>query len=147
MGARRGWGGRGRGCGVRWILGISRVVTKGFAATDVEDVYGRAWELCGSGCAVPDAFRVLRLMGLSHMFRAELATAHGIAEKLADMAEQSDDPALTMEAHRALGGTSLELGRLTDALGHLEEASSQYKADRHARYVGFTGHDPKVVSD
>jgi DNA-binding winged helix-turn-helix (wHTH) protein/predicted ATPase len=132
---------------LRMILSISLVVTKGFAATDLEDVYGRAWDLCRGGCPIPDAFRVLRLMGLSHMFRAELATAHGIAEKLADMAEQSDDPALTMEAHRALGGTSLELGRLTDALGHLEEASSQYKADRHARYVGFTGHDPKVVSD
>ena len=129
------------------ILGVSLVVTKGFAATDLEDVYGRAWDLCRGGCPIPDAFRVLRLMGLSHMFRAELATAHEIAEKLADMAEESDDPALTMEAHRALGGTCLEMGRLSDALGHLEAASSQYEADRHAGYVGFTGHDPKVVSE
>jgi len=132
---------------LRMILSVSLVVTKGFAATDLEDVYGRAWDLCRGGCPIPDAFRVLRLMGLSHMFRAELATAHGIAEKLADMAGESDDPALTMEAHRALGGTCLELGRLSDALGHLEEASSQYEADRHARYVAFTGHDPKVVSE
>ena len=132
---------------LRMILSISLVVTKGFAATDLEDVYGRAWDLCRGGCPIPDAFRVLRLMGLSHMFRAELATAHEIAEKLADMAKESDDPALTMEAHRALGGTCLELGRLGDALGHLEEASSQSEADRHARYVGFTGHDPKVVSE
>ena len=133
---------------LRMILGVSLVATKGFAAADVEAVYRRAWELCSGGrCAVPDAFRVLRLMGLSHMFRAELETAHGIAERLAEMAAGSSDAALTMEAHRALGGTCLELGRLTEALEHLQKASSQYQHDHHAAYVGFTGHDPKVVSD
>ena len=50
---------------LRMILGVSLVATKGFAAADVEAVYRRAWELCSGGrCAVPDAFRVLRLMGL-----------------------------------------------------------------------------------
>ena len=104
----------------------------------------RGNSVSGGRCAVPDAFRVLRLMGLSHMFRAELETAHGIAERLAEMAAGSSDPALTMEAHRALGGTCLELGRLTERAGTPRKRPRvSMRHDHHAATWDSPGTTPR----
>jgi DNA-binding winged helix-turn-helix (wHTH) protein/predicted ATPase len=132
---------------LRLILGVSLVVTKGFAAADVEELYRRAWQLCGEDADSAQAFRVLRLMGLCHMFRAELHTAHEIAERLMELALGLNDLTLVMEAHRALGGAAVELATLSDAVTHLDKASALYDGHRHHAYVSFSGHDPKVISD
>jgi DNA-binding winged helix-turn-helix (wHTH) protein/predicted ATPase len=132
---------------LRLILAVSLVVTKGFAAAEADDVSRGAWQLCEAHPDSPDAFKVLRLMGLSHMFHAEIQVAHQIGERLMVLAGRLGDSTLVMEAHRALGGTCVESGKLTAAVEHLDRALEHYASDRHPSYVLFTGHDPKVVSE
>ena len=57
------------------ILGVSLVVTKGFAAAETDQVFRRAWQLCGRCPDSQAAFKVLRLIGLSQMFRGEIQAA------------------------------------------------------------------------
>ena len=132
---------------LRMILAVSLVVTKGFAAAEADEISRGAWQLCGAHPDSPDAFKVLRLMGLSHMFHAEIQVAHEIGERLMVLAGRLGDSTLLMEAHRALGGTCVESGKLKAAVEHFDRALGHYTSDRHPSYVLFTGHDPKVVSE
>jgi predicted ATPase len=52
-----------------------------------------------------------------------------------------------MEAHRALGATLIEAGRCSDALEHLDRASSLYPANRNHPHTLAIAHDCKVVSE
>jgi predicted ATPase len=63
------------------------------------------------------------------------------------LAGRLGDSTLVMEAHRALGGTCVESGKLKAAVQHFDRALEHYASDRHPAYVLFTGHDPKVVSE
>jgi DNA-binding winged helix-turn-helix (wHTH) protein/predicted ATPase len=132
---------------LRMILAISLVVTKGFAAAEADEISRGAWQLCGRHPDSPDAFKVLRLMGLSHMFHAEIQVAHEIGERLMVLASRLRDSTLVMEAHRALGGTCVESGKLKAGVEHFDRAVEHYVSARHPSYVLFTGHDPKVVSE
>src|SRR5262245_60613184 len=129
------------------ILGVSLVVTKGFAAAEVDEVYSRAWQLCEASPDSPEAFKVLRLIGLSHRFRAEIRAAHETGERLMGLATRLGDPTLVMEAHRALGGSSVESGQLVEGVKHFDEVLAHYASARHPSYVLFSGHDPKVISE
>ena len=64
------------------ILGVSLVVTKGFAAAETDQVFRRAWQLCGRCPDSAAAFKVLRLIGLSQMFRGEIQAARETGERL-----------------------------------------------------------------
>ena len=129
------------------ILGVSLVVTKGFAAAEADQVFKRAWQLCGQSPHSADAFKVLRLIGLSQMFRGEIQAAHETGQRLMKLAVNLHDSTLVMEAHRALGGAAVEAGTLTDGIEHFDKVLEHYASGRHPSYVLFTGHDPRVVSE
>ena len=129
------------------VLGVSLVVTKGFAAAETDQVFRRAWQLCGHCPDSAAAFKVLRLIGLSQMFRGEIQAAHETGERLMKLAMDLRDSILVMEAHRALGGAAVESGALTDGIEHFDRVLEHYAGGRHPSYVIFTGHDPSVISE
>ena len=60
-------------------------------------------------------------------------------------ARASGEPALFVEAHRALGVPLFWLGEVTAALEQLEQGAAAYDADRHRSHASAYGIDPGVV--
>jgi predicted ATPase len=70
-----------------------------------------------------------------------------MAEKLLQIAETLDEPALIMEAHRAMGSALVEQDKCSEALAHFNRASSLYLDNRKHPYTLTIAHDCKVVSE
>jgi predicted ATPase len=132
---------------LRLILGVAVMAIKGFAASEVKDIFTPALELSVRGEASSQTFMVQWLLGLFHYFRAEMQPSREIAERLLNRAGATRDPLMVIEAHRASGVTLLELGRCHDALKHFDTVTALYDPDRHRAHVPFGGQDPQVVSD
>jgi DNA-binding winged helix-turn-helix (wHTH) protein/tetratricopeptide (TPR) repeat protein len=128
---------------LRMILGVALMATRGFAAAEVEHVFHRALHLCLARGAADLSFMVQWQLGLFHYFRAELNSAHEVAEHLTASARAAADPGLELEAHRAMGVTLVDLGRFREALEHLDLVVSM--CGRGSR-TSFAGQDPLVVS-
>ena len=91
-------------------LGPALMATKGFAAPEVEQAYARARELCQQVGETPQLFPVLWGLWRFYLVRGELQTARELGEQLLSLAQRQHDPALLLEAHRALGETLFLLG-------------------------------------
>jgi predicted ATPase len=112
-------------------LGPALMAIKGFAATEVEHTYARAWELCQQVGETPELFPVVLGLRRWYFVRAEMAKARQLGAQLLALAERTQDAAQLLEAHRAVGTTLFFLGELAPALAHLERGITLYKAQRH----------------
>jgi predicted ATPase len=126
-------------------LAASLQATKGPSALEVEHAYTRARALCQQGEEPPQLFSVLRGLWVLHHVRAELPKARELGEQLLRMAERVQDPALLLEAHRAMGSTLLWQGEFPLARAHLEQSILLYNPQQH-RFLAFLhgGADPGV---
>jgi tetratricopeptide (TPR) repeat protein len=80
-----------------------------------------------------------------YYLRDEQRTAYQIAERLLRRAQRTQDPALLMFAHLALGDSSYQRGELLLAREHLEMAISLYEGERHRPLaLRIIGLDPGV---
>jgi predicted ATPase len=125
-------------------LGPALVATKGYAALEVETTYTRALELCRKVGETPQLFSVLLGLRTFYQVRGELLTARELGEQLLTLARSGQDPALLLEAHRALGATLYNLGELAAARAHLEESIALYDAQQHRSHVFLYGIEPGV---
>src|SRR5262245_31220010 len=132
---------------LRMILGVSLMAMKGFAAAEVEEVFKRARELGWLQGPTPQLFAMLWSLGLFYIFGGEMRSASMMAEQLLELGNDLKEPSLIMEAHRAMGVALLDIGKCTQALEHLGEATKLYEKYRNHRYTVFIGHDCKVVSE
>ncbi|MFQ5595325.1 MAG: AAA family ATPase, partial [Anaerolineae bacterium] len=123
-------------------LGPALIATKGYAAPEVEQAYTRAQELWPQVGETPQLFAVLRGLWEYYEVRAELQTAHEVAEQLLNLAQNEQDPALLLEAHRALGPTLLWLGEFAPARAHLEQGIALYDPQQHHSHAFLYGTDP-----
>ncbi|MGH7962286.1 MAG: ATP-binding protein, partial [Candidatus Binatia bacterium] len=120
-------------------LGAPLQAMKGPAAPEVEHAYTRARELCRQVGETPLLFPALRGLWVLHHVRAELETARELGEQLLHLAERFQDPALLLEAHRALGSTLLWLGEFALARAHLEQGSALYDPQHHGSLAFLYG--------
>ena len=107
-------------------LGPALMATKGFGAPEVQHAYARARELCRQVGETPQLFPVLRGLSTFYIVRAELQTAHELAEELLRLAQRAQDPAMLVEAYSMLGTTSFYLGEIASARVHLEQGVALY---------------------
>jgi predicted ATPase len=94
-----------------WIaLGAALLMTKGQGAPDVEHAYTQAHALCQrvgeTPALVPALFGLWRFYTVQPQFHM----AREIGETLLRLAQRTDDPALAVIAHYALGLTWCWLG-------------------------------------
>src|SRR5262249_25902124 len=84
--------------------------------------------------------------GLYNYFnvRAEYQTAHTLGEQLLTLAQQAQDPALLVAAHRALGSTLFWLGAITSAHTHLAQGMALYDPQQHRASTLLYGEDAGV---
>jgi class 3 adenylate cyclase/predicted ATPase/energy-coupling factor transporter ATP-binding protein EcfA2 len=126
-------------------LGPALMVTKGFAALEVEQVYTRARTLCRHLGATPQLFPVLWGAWMSASARAELQSARELGEELLTLAESRQDPALLLGAHQALGQTFSQRGEWTLARVHLEQGMALSTLQPQYSQVFLYGQEPRVA--
>ncbi|MCZ6811536.1 MAG: AAA family ATPase, partial [Planctomycetota bacterium] len=127
-------------------LGPALMATKGYGALEAREAYIRARELCEQVGESTELFTVVWGLFAYHLVRAEYHDAQELAEQLLGLAEELGETEYFIEAHLALGTTSIYLGELKATRESLETVVSLYDPERHAalafRYGGF---DPGVM--
>jgi predicted ATPase len=126
-------------------LGASLIATKGYAAPEVAQTYTRARQLSQHLEDPQQLFPVLRGLWHYYLVRAELQTAHALGEQLLTLAQQAQDPAMLVAAHRALGATLFYLGAVASALTHLAQGMALYDSQQHRTAAFLYGDDAGVV--
>jgi tetratricopeptide (TPR) repeat protein len=114
---------------VQAALGPALMAIKGYAAPEVAQAYARAHALCQQVGETPRLFAVLLGLCTFYQERAELQTAHALAEQLLHVAHRLQDPGGLLWAHNALGFTLKLMGELVHARSHLEESLLLYTSD------------------
>ena len=132
---------------LRITLGPALVSTKGFANPEVEKNYTRAQHLCKEQEKSPHLFPALWGLWNFYEVRGQVDTALQLAQQMLQLAEESKDVALLLEANYALGDTLFWAGEFERSLQHLEEALKLYdRPKHHSLAFVYGGYDPAVAS-
>jgi class 3 adenylate cyclase/predicted ATPase len=126
-------------------LGTALQNAKGHAAPEVEHVYSQARALCQQVGETLQLVPVLFGLWRYYVTRSQLRTARELAERLLHLTQRTDDPALAVIAHSALGTTYLWLGELPAARLHIEESIAHYTPEQRRAPVFRMGFDPGVA--
>jgi predicted ATPase len=131
---------------IQLALGPALMVTRGFAAPEVADTYGRARQLCKQLGDRQRLFPALFGLWRSAHVRAQLPTARALGEQLLLLAASQADPALRVEAHGALGQTLCIQGELILAREHLQQVVALYERQEHTAMAFRFGYDPGIYA-
>jgi predicted ATPase len=112
-------------------LGASLIATKGYAAPEVGETYTYARHLCEHLEDSSQLFPVLRGLWNYYFVRTELQTAHELGERLLTLAQQVQDAAMLIAAHRALGRILYQLGAVAAAHTHFAQGIALYDPQQH----------------
>ena len=126
-------------------LGASLIAVKGWAAPEVGETYTSAQQLCQHLEDPYQLFPVLRGLWSHYLVRAELRTAHALGKQLLALAQQVQDSAMLLAAHRALGATLFFLGAAASACTHLAQGIALYDPQQHRASTFLYGEDTGVV--
>ncbi|WP_255853195.1 hypothetical protein [Marinobacterium rhizophilum] len=121
------------------------MVIRGFGATEVEASFTRAMTLSRELGDSGQLFSALVALRRFYTLRADFAAAQNMAEQLLAMAEGAADPGLLVQAHGALGGTSLFRGQLQEAQRHCEQVLALYDAHEHGNHTYLYGVEPGIL--
>jgi predicted ATPase/class 3 adenylate cyclase len=122
-------------------LGQALMVVKGYAAPEVQQVYGRARELCRHVEQTPQLFQVLWGLAYFYTLRSQCRTSREVGEQLCSLAQRAQDPVLLQQAHNAMAGALLHLGELSAAQEHLQQGIALYDPQQHRSLVLRVGID------
>jgi class 3 adenylate cyclase/predicted ATPase len=123
-------------------LGVPLMITKGWAAPEVEQLLARDRELCRQLGETPQLFPVLRGLHSFYVMRAEYAAARELGEQRLTLAQSAQDPAFLLEAHHTLGQILLFLGEFAQAQVHLSQGVALYDPQQHSSHAFLYGYDP-----
>jgi TOMM system kinase/cyclase fusion protein len=126
-------------------LGASLYVTKSAAAPEVGETYTHARHLCQHLDDVHQRFPVLRGLWNYYFVRAEYQSAYDLGEQLLTLAQQAQDPAILVAAHRALGATLFVLGTVAAAHTHFAQGIAFYDPQQHRTSAFLYGEDTGAV--
>jgi class 3 adenylate cyclase len=126
-------------------FGASLIATKGYAAPEVGKTDMSAQQLCQHLEDPYQLFPVLRGLWSYYLVRAELQTAHALGKQLLALAQQVQDAAMLLGAHRALGATLFFLGAADSADTHLAQGLALYDPQQHRAQAFLYGADTGVV--
>jgi class 3 adenylate cyclase/predicted ATPase len=126
-------------------LGVSQIATQGFAAPEVGETYTYARQRCQHLEDPYQLFPMLRGLWNYSLVRAEYQTAHALGEQLLTLAQQSQDSAMRLAAHRALGTTLFNLGTAAEAHTHFTQGIALYDPHQHRTSAFLYGDDAGVV--
>jgi predicted ATPase len=126
-------------------LGTALIVTRGYAAVEVERVFTHARQLCYDLGDTPQLFPVLVGLRRFYQVRAALQTAYDLGRRILAMAERHQESAWLLEAHFGVGIALYYLGDFTASCQHCEKGLALYDPIRHRLQALTFGQDPGVV--
>jgi predicted ATPase len=126
-------------------LGASLLATKGHGAPEAGQAYSRARQLCEHLDDPHQLFPILRGLWNYYNVRAELQTAHTLGEQLLSLAQQVQDAAMLVTAHRAIGTTLFYLGAIAAAHTHFTQGIALYDPKQHRASAFLYGEDQGVT--
>jgi hypothetical protein len=132
--------------GLQSALGLALMVTKGWAAPEVEHAYTRARELCQQVDETLQLFPVLIGLRAFYTMRGDLHTSRDLGAYLLRLAQRGQDPALLSAAHYALGAPLYFLGELVLARESLEQGVALYNPQQHRSLAFSYGSDEPGVA-
>jgi predicted ATPase/DNA-binding winged helix-turn-helix (wHTH) protein len=115
---------------IQIALGSAVVVTHGYAAPVVEQVYARAYALGQHFDDLPRLLPILRGLVEVYNVRKEFYKARELGEQYLTMARHTEDGGLLVDAYYVLGLTLFYLGELPAARAHFEQALALYDPQR-----------------
>jgi tetratricopeptide (TPR) repeat protein len=128
------------------IHGLALMVTRGFAAPEVEKTYTRSRELC---LLVDEKRRLVPVLwGLHTCYvnRSDLPSALAVAREMVRATEDSAEEIARVEALHALGTTFLFMGRLREGRETLKRIFEVYSVSDHILQASIYVMDPCVTS-
>src|SRR5262249_52099933 len=102
-------------------LGPAFMAIKGFAASEVEQTYTRAWVLCQQVGGTLQLFPTLWGLYRSYLTRGALPKARELGEQLVRLAQREAAPTPRLEASEALGTALFHMGEYTAAWRYLRQ--------------------------
>jgi serine/threonine protein kinase/predicted ATPase len=127
---------------VRTALGVPLMLTKGYAASEVEQTYARAFELGKVAGERAELFPAVWGLWIFYLVRGRYKMALGLADQLSRLAEGSPDPSTRLCAHLACGNTRLMLGELERARIEFERCVALHDASTSRSLAYVYGQDP-----
>jgi len=127
-------------------LGPALMVTGGYGAPKVEQVYTRARELCKQVGDLSRQFPILVGLARFYMNRGSLPTARDVGEQLLRLAQDMHETPLLSQSHSTLGSIMYFQGEVAPAQQHLEQSLSLYEPQTHPSRVLHYVSDPRVTS-
>jgi class 3 adenylate cyclase/predicted ATPase len=127
-------------------LGASLMATKGYAATEVEQTYTRAQELC---LQVGEPLQVAQVLyGLWGFYgvRGNLKASLALGEQFLTVAHRQQDSTLSLAAHAVVGSILPWLGEFARAQAHLDQAFAFYDSEQHCDLAYHMGQDPGLMA-
>jgi DNA-binding winged helix-turn-helix (wHTH) protein/predicted ATPase/type II secretory pathway predicted ATPase ExeA len=112
--------------GLQLLLGTQLSTSKGFGAPEAAHAYARARALCEQIGDSPQRFMALGGLFTFHLTRAELQTAHELAEQLLNLAQTLQFGMFELWAHLCLGIILHAEGEPRSAHAHLERSIALY---------------------
>jgi predicted ATPase len=126
-------------------LGPVLVMTKSYAASEVERAYLRARELARDVGEPSQLFAAIWGLWLVYLSRMQLDRARALVDELLALAREWADPAFLLQAHHVAWTTLFCVPDLTACLEHAEQGRALYDPDAHrAHKFLYGGHDPGV---
>jgi predicted ATPase len=129
---------------LQMTLGLALMMTKGYAAPEVENAYARAYELCQQLDKTPQLCPVLLGLTLFSLVRGRLPSARARAEQCLGMAERARDPVFLSAIHQMMGSILFHQGEFPRAHSHFERALAAYDPHHHPTHMLLYGTDPGV---
>ena len=131
---------------LRVAIGVPLMLTRGFAAPEVEATYRRAFELCSvvGDAAVDRLFPALYGLWIFYQVRALYPNAEDMGERLLELAKRSGDTGIEIGALHALGATRFWRGRVAQARRDFERTLEVYDVEAHGHLAFMFGQDVRA---
>lgn len=127
------------------MLGVPLLMTKGYAASEVEQTYARAHQLCQNVGNSPQLLPALAGLFRFYFVRAKFSLAHEFAEQALSLAQETSDRTVFLIAHCLLATLSTTRGRFLTAREHFDEGLRLYDPHQHPVMASIYGDDPGVI--
>jgi predicted ATPase len=128
-------------------LGPALLSVHGWTAPQVEEVFERATNVAQQLETSRDLAAPLTGLWIFRFTRGELDQAEQISEQIFRIADELNDPEITLQAHHATYPMRWMRGLPSEASKHIEDCITLYDEKRHARHrYYYMGHDPAVCA-
>ncbi len=130
---------------LQMTLSIPLLMTHGYTAPAVEQVYDRAFVLCQQ-LETPQLFSALHGIRRFHIVRGDLNRGLELGQQLLKIAKDAQDPALLIEAHAHMGGCLVLRGEFAQCRTHEEQCLALFEPHKYDDLGFVYGDDPKALS-